>query len=796
MLRGVRVKVKMTSTHIAWKPVNTSSSCCGRSKAALARRVPFDEILSAQALSSRPSASCCLPRDHKFVVYTFTRARSDPNTWRCEDFALSAASPEQAREWAAAINARVQLIRDRPRNLLVFVNPFSGARRARSVWERDVEPVFQKARIKSNVVDTTKQDHAKEVVCLMKAEELASYHGIVVVGGDGMFQEVVSGLLARRERGDAAAHRIRIGHVPAGSTDAVAYTLHGSRCAATAALHIALGDRLALDCGRAEVSDGGEARTFVCQAGYGFMGDVMRFSERLRCMGPVRYDVTGALQYLRLASYRVALSYKEAPSLADAQHICTAQCQVCRAAGIRMEHAPPYARSSSSFSHQSHPVLGGSSPRAPPPLAGAATATAGAPALGGGGSQQSLTAASGGGRTSPVAPSPSASGHLGHRLYSLPSAPVLPPGPGGPGAGSCGPTAEATPSQQPGTPVASGPGGVGIPPSGGGGGGPLSWLFPVSADGRVDAAGGGGGSGASGAASGPGGVGPGGGSAGAMLARVHSAQIVGPAVAYGVPVLGGSSPRSATGSGLAPVPIEPPSPSGAPTAATVQPPPSTPGGRASPLPPAVTPLGGAGNGPAAASGGGGGSTTGMVPPAAATAAAAGGSSESAGQGLLGQPWTDAEGWTHLEGEFVSVKCVVTPCRSDKSKNGIIPHGHLSDGRMYLVLVSTCHHLAMLRFLLRLSTRGLVDRCLPHVRVIPVTALRLSPLPGGHTLGGCLWDAGAPESAWNVDGELLSGADVAVTVQRGAVEVFARGPETAASAGVGVAPAGGSARLRR
>ncbi|KAG2498764.1 hypothetical protein HYH03_003503 [Edaphochlamys debaryana] len=619
-----------------------------------------------------------------------------------------------------------------PRNLLVLVNPFSGARRARSVWERDVEPVFQKARIKSNVVDTTKQ-------------------------------EVVSGLLARRERGDAAAHWIR-GHEGTGRPRA--RMRWRTRCTAPAA-----------------------PPPPRCTSPWGPTGAGLRKGR----------GTTGALQYLRLASYRVALSYKEAPSLADAQQICTAQCQVCRAAGIRMEHAPPYARSSSSFSHQSHPVLGGSSPRAPPPPAGAATATAGAPALGGGGSQQSLTAASGGGRTSPVAPSPSASGHLGHRLYSLPSAPVLPPGPGGPGAGSCGPTAEATPSQQPGTPVASGPGGVGIPPSGGGGGGPLSWLFPVSADGRVDGTaggGGGGGSGAGGAACGPGGVGTGGGSAGATLARVHSAQIVGPSVAYGVPVLGGSSPRSATASGLAAVPIEPPSPSGAPTAATVQPPPSTPGGRASPLPPAVTPLGGAGNGPSAASGGGGGSTTGMGPPAAATAAAAGGSSESAGQGLLGQPWTDAEGWTHLEGEFVSVKCVVTPCRSDKSKNGIIPHGHLSDGRMYLVLVSTCHHLAMLRFLLRLSTRGLVDRCLPHVRVIPVTALRLSPLPGGHTLGGCLWDAGAPESAWNVDGELLSGADVAVTVQRGAVEVFARGPETAASAGVGVAPAGGSARLRR
>lgn len=57
--------------------------------------------------------------------------------------------------------------------------------------------------------------------------------------------------------------------------------------------------------------------------------------------------------------------------------------------------------------------------------------------------------------------------------------------------------------------------------------------------------------------------------------------------------------------------------------------------------------------------------------------------------------------------------------------GIVPNGHLSDGRMYLVLVSRCSHLEFLRFLVRLSTRGLSDRCLPFVRVVPITGLRVA-----------------------------------------------------------------------
>lgn len=51
---------------------------------------------------------------------------------------------------------------------------------------------------------------------------------------------------------------------------------------------------------------------------------------------PRRYDVTGALQYLKLSSYRVALSYREAPSTAaDVQQLCTVACEVCRMAGGR-----------------------------------------------------------------------------------------------------------------------------------------------------------------------------------------------------------------------------------------------------------------------------------------------------------------------------------------------------------------------------------------------------------------------------------------------------------------------------
>ena len=53
-------------------------------------------------------------------------------------------------------------------------------------------------------------------------------------------------MLSVRARGSeegAAAQRLRLGHIPAGSTDAVAYSINGTRSHMTAALHIAMGDR-------------------------------------------------------------------------------------------------------------------------------------------------------------------------------------------------------------------------------------------------------------------------------------------------------------------------------------------------------------------------------------------------------------------------------------------------------------------------------------------------------------------------------------------------------------------------
>ena len=62
-------------------------------------------------------------------------------------------------------------------------------------------------------------------------------------------------------------------------------------------------------------------------------------------------------------------------------------------------------------------------------------------------------------------------------------------------------------------------------------------------------------------------------------------------------------------------------------------------------------------------------------------------------------------WQHIEGDFKSVMAIVTPCRSDQSALGLSPYGHLSDGRIQMVLVHKCSVLQYLCFLAAIPRGG-------------------------------------------------------------------------------------------
>lgn len=129
-----------------------------------------------------------------------------------------------------------------------------------------------------------------------------TFQAVVCIGGDGTFAEVFNGLVLRAAKDqqiDPNEPDVRlpnpalpVGVIPSGSTDTVAYSLHGTTDVQTAAIHIIFGDSIGLDISSVHTNRN-LLRLYASVLSYGYLGDVIRDSEKFRWMGPRRYDWSG-----------------------------------------------------------------------------------------------------------------------------------------------------------------------------------------------------------------------------------------------------------------------------------------------------------------------------------------------------------------------------------------------------------------------------------------------------------------------------------------------------------------------
>lgn len=193
-----------------------------------------------------------------------------------------------------------------PPKVLVILNPRSGHGRSTKVFLDTVEPIFKLAGFRMEVVKTSSAGHARKLASSVDFSTCPD--GIICVGGDGIVNEVLNGLLGRDNQKEAIS--IPIGIIPAGSDNSLVWTVLGVRDPISAAMAIVKGGLTATDVFAVEWIQTGVIHFGMTVSYFGFVSDVLELSEKYqKRFGPLRYLVAGVLKFLCLPKYNFEVEY-------------------------------------------------------------------------------------------------------------------------------------------------------------------------------------------------------------------------------------------------------------------------------------------------------------------------------------------------------------------------------------------------------------------------------------------------------------------------------------------------------
>ncbi|XP_065360324.1 sphingosine kinase 1 [Calliphora vicina] len=196
------------------------------------------------------------------------------------------------------------------KRLLVLLNPKSGSGKARELFNHQVVPILNEAEVAYDLHVTKHSQYASDFV---RQKNLSIWSGIVAIGGDGLFHEILNGILKRNDWNHVVKN-VALGIVPCGSGNGLARSIahcfqepYEPKPILGAALSLVGGQSALMDVVEIELKNK-IAYSFL-SIGWGLISDIDIESERLRPLGYQRFTIWTLHRLLNLRTYRGRISY-------------------------------------------------------------------------------------------------------------------------------------------------------------------------------------------------------------------------------------------------------------------------------------------------------------------------------------------------------------------------------------------------------------------------------------------------------------------------------------------------------
>ena len=178
-------------------------------------------------------------------------------------------------------------------NYLIIYNPISG----RGVAKRNIKKIkslFDNENIKCSVIESKSKGHITEL-----CRNTKNYNNIIIVGGDGTFNEAINGFMKNK-----SINSISVGFIPGGTGNSLMHDLNATSYQ-TAVNIILKGRTKKIDVLELDFFDKKEYSINI--VGWGMVSDINHLAEKLRFIGSSRYTIASLYYIFKVHSRKAKI---------------------------------------------------------------------------------------------------------------------------------------------------------------------------------------------------------------------------------------------------------------------------------------------------------------------------------------------------------------------------------------------------------------------------------------------------------------------------------------------------------